>query len=213
MLLIQFLVGLTVLFYLVNPGFKSWMDGVAEWKNGLGLFFPLASGFIAGGFLPEVAKFALRRLKHFDRKWLTDTLYTGFFYGVITLLVFGLYLFLDRWLGPTTNWMILGQKVVIDQLVFSPLISMPVGVAAFGFRDAGYKSSYWKDFFTWKFYRGRVAPALVMCWSFWGPVVTAIYILPENLQIVVSAGCQAAWSLLFVFLVRTNQENICELRY
>ena len=46
----------------------------------------------------------------------------------------------------------------------------------------------------------RYFPLLITCWSFWIPVLLAVYALPLNLQYMLFLFTQAAWSLLLVHI-------------
>ncbi|MDI9638585.1 hypothetical protein QPK87_04655 [Kamptonema cortianum] len=201
MVLIQTACLLVVIgFYIYEP-ITLWLEAFGKFKSEWGLLFVVSSGFLAGGILPEIAKAILGRIKQFNAAWLKSTLYTGAVYALITFLVDRLFITQTILFGETTSWQILLYKVAFDQLVFSPLISIPLAVGLFGWKDAGFKSSYFRSFFTWRHYKNHVMAPLVMCWFFWGPTVSFFYVLPERLHFVVSACCQGAWSLLFVFMV------------
>ena len=206
MLVIQLALVAVVVGYYSVPSVARVLEDWADFKDSLGIVSVVIVGFVAGGLLPELAKLVTGRLGKVDGKWLGDTAYTGVVYSLIALCVWTLYIFLEAWLGPTKSVGVLAAKVGFDQLVFSPLVSMPLAFHMFGWRDAKFKAGYLKNLFDREFYVEHVAPPLVMCWAYWGPVVSCIYLFPERLQFVIAAFCQGAWSLLFVLMVRGSLE-------
>lgn len=203
-LLIQSILVFVVVGYYFAPAVGRFLESVAEFKNQTGIWFALGVGFFSGGVLPELARAATGQVKNLDREFARDTVYTGFVYAVIAVCVWVLYAILESLFGPTTSYLVLAKKVLVDQLIFSPFVSIPVAFHLFGWREVGFKASYFKNVFIWEFYKTNVGPPLVMCWAFWGPTVTCIYLFPINLQFVISAFCQGVWSLIFVLMVRAK---------
>lgn len=196
----------TIAGYFYIPEVHRILVAGADFKDRSGLWLIALSGFIAGGFLPELARALVGTLPKTDRAWLSKTLFTGWVYALLALLVFGLYKFQAAVFGDTGSVREVVFKTLFDQLFFSPLMSIPLAVGLFKWRDAGYRLSGWKSVLTFSGYRKNVVPALVLCWSYWGPITAGLYCLPERIQFVVSAFCQGAWSLLFVFLVGLNMD-------
>lgn len=204
MVAIQVCLLLVLLGFFFVPSVKVFLDQLAVYKDKAGVFSAVIAGFVSGGILPELAKLVSGKLKKTDQAWLRQTIYNGFVYSIISICVYFLYKFLDGVFGPTTNAFILAEKVLFDQLIFSPFLSIPLAFHLFGWRDAGYKPSYAKNLLDRSFYAKHIWPPLVMCWAFWGPAVTCIYIFPERVQFVLSFMCQGAWSLIFVIMVKDS---------
>lgn len=202
MVLIQAVLVAVVVGFFVSPGVGEVLGRLADVKDAWGVWMAVATGFVAGGFVPEGAKALTGRMGRVSGKWLADTLYTGFVYSIVSVGVWILYALMEDWFGPTRGLGELVPKVLLDQLVFSVFFSIPFAYHMFTWRDRGFAGSYWRRVFSWEVYRREVAPGLVMCWAFWGPAVTCIYVFPERLQFVVSMLCQGVWSLVFVLMVR-----------
>lgn len=207
MLLIQLIVLTVVVGYFIFEPIRGGLVGFSSFKDQAGWIFILGSGFVTGGFLPEVAKTLVGRVPTINKEWWGRWSFAGLVYGLTGGLVWGLYKFLDAAFGPTTNAWILIQKVAFDMFVFTPFLSIPFATAMFAWRKAHWNPDALLDGYSPKRYMKNVAPGVVMCWFFWGPVVAMIYTLPERLQFVVSAGCQAAWSILFVFMVENRAKS------
>ncbi len=210
MVAIQICLLLVLLGFFFVPSVTSFLNWLAVYKDQAGVFSAVIAGFVSGGFLPEIAKLVSGKLKKVDSLWFKQTFYNGVVYSIISICVYFLYKFLDGVFGPTTNAFILAEKVLFDQLIFSPFLSIPLAFHLFGWRDAGYKNTYAKNLLNLKFYVKHVWPPLVMCWAFWGPAVTCIYIFPERVQFVLSFMCQGAWSLIFVLMVKDSGLSTAE---
>ncbi|MBX3115364.1 MAG: hypothetical protein KF836_12430 [Fimbriimonadaceae bacterium] len=208
MLLVQIVCVATVIGYFNFQPAYDFLVAASDFKDRTGLLFVLGSGFIAGGLLPEIAKILVGRIPKFDRAWLSLTAYTSCVYMALAALVFYMFKFQVVLFGDSGDFVSVTKKVIFDQFIFSPFVSIPLGVGLFKWRQANFKLSAWKQVTTKAGYKENVFPALVMCWSYWGPIVCGMYWLPERIQFVVSAFCQAAWSLLFVFMVESKKPDL-----
>lgn len=205
MLLVQIICAATIFGYFNYPPVFQFLVAASDFKDRTGILFVLGSGFIAGGILPELAKICVGRIPKFDKKWLSLVVYTACVYMLLAAIVFFMFKLQVVLFGDSSDLATVIKKVLFDQLIFSPLFSIPLGVGLFKWRQANFKLEGWRQVLTVSGYKQNVFPALIMCWSYWGPIVCTMYWLPERIQFVVSAFCQAAWSLLFVFMVESRQ--------
>lgn len=202
MLAIQLCLVMVVAGYFLAPEFAAFLGKLADLKDKGGVFSAILAGFVSGGLVPEIAKSLIGKGKNREPGWVADMLYAGFVYSIISVLVFFLYKLLDGVFGPSTTFGALAGKVLFDMLVFSPFLSIPLAFHLFGFRDEKFSTSYLRNIVDKNYYISHVWPPLVMCWAFWGPAVTCIYLFPERIQFVLAFFCQGAWSLIFVLMVR-----------
>jgi len=203
MLLVQVAMIAVVIGYFHYPPIFNLFTNIADYKDQTGIWFILATGFVAGGLIPEIAKPLVGRIPNINKEWLSLTIYTSTVYMLITLLVYFMFKFQVVLFGDDGTPLMVAKKVIFDQLIFSPLISIPLGVGLFKWRQEKFQLSAWKQVILPENYKRNVFPALIMCWAYWGPITMGMYFLPEKVQFVASAFCQAAWSLLFVFMVQT----------
>lgn len=203
MLLVQIVCIITVIGYFQIQGITNFLDRASEFKDQNLFAFILGSSFIAGALIPEVAKFIVGRKPKYDSEWLKLVLYTGIVYSALGILVYYMFKFQVMLFGDTGDFPTVLKKVLFDQFIFSPFLSIPLGVGLFKWRQAKFHYSAWSQVIKPDLYKANVFPALIMCWSYWGPITSGMYWLPERIQFVVSAFCQAAWSLLFVFMVQS----------
>ena len=90
------------------------------------------------------------------------------------------------------------KKLAIDQLIYSPLFSMPLATLTFLYRDTNFSAEksllklkqgeFWKRFF----------PLYATCIMYFGPVGIAMYSLPLGLTFPVAMAAQAAWGIIVV---------------
>ncbi len=198
---VQAVAALTVIAYYQVPAVQQFSANLARIKLAGGIPFAFAAGAVAGGVLPEIAKILAGKLRKLDRGWLADAATNAIVYGIIGILVDGLYTGQARVFGSGVDLATLVKKNLADMLVFSPIIGIPIPLGLYELRSrlaprwAGDRVKSWSEF-----YRDKYAPSLVMSWGFWIPILFCVYALPPNLQFVFAMFAEAAWSLLFVFV-------------
>ena len=197
MLLIQVAAGFLVWAYYNVLPIQDWARWVGVAKSAGGLPAAFGAGFVAGGIVAEMAKLVTGRAR-FD---LGRSLWVGIVYGVIGILVDLLYGLQAQMFGHGTDLGTLTMKMSFDMLVFTPFLSFPLAGALFAWRKSGYRMSFWRVALRWSFYRDEIAPTMPLGWAYWVPMVYLTYALPLALQFPFSMLAEAAWSVLFVFMV------------
>ncbi|MBL8059575.1 MAG: hypothetical protein JNK63_02535 [Chthonomonas sp.] len=197
MLLIQVAAAFLVWAYHNLANVQDLARAIGESKTKGGLPAAFLAGFIAGAVVAEAAKLVTKRATFNGVR----LLWVGFVYGVVGILIDLLYRFQAHWFGHGTDIGTLTTKMLVDMLIFSPFLSFPFASAMFGWWKAGFKSSFWKRALTWAYYRDEVLPTLPLGWAFWVPMVYLTYSLPLALQFPFSMLAEAAWCVLFVFMV------------
>lgn len=199
-LLIQAMAAALVIAYYQSPALRAIAETPAAWKAHYGFLFSFVGGFVAGGLVAELAKAVTGRIRRFDRTWLGLTVFTGTAYGLTGIQVDVLYWVQSEVFGHGTDWKTLALKTVADMSLFAPFISMPFMISLYEWREGRYSLNnlckVWKS----AFYRTKVLPTLIPCWSFWIPMVLCTYSLPLKLQLPFALLGEAAWSVLFVFI-------------
>ncbi len=180
--------------YYVFPSIPQALAGVSDFKRSAGLPFAAVSTAIAGALLPEIAK----RLTRGRGTPAMDLLFRGLLYGLIGASVDILYRLLSQILGADPSFRVVFEKVLVDQFVYSPLVSIPICTFAFLWRDEGFNSRKTLLAVREGEFLRRYPPVLVTCWGFWGPTIAAVYAMPTNLQFILFLCAEGAWSLLLV---------------
>lgn len=199
-LLIQVVAAALVVAYYQSPALRAIAEEPAAWKARYGFLFSFVGGFVAGGLVAELAKAATGRIERFDRAWLGLTVFVGTAYGLTGIQVDLLFLVQAKIFGHGTDWQTLLCKMVADMGIFAPFISMPFMISLFEWRAGHYSLRNLVQVWRSGFYRTKVLPTLIPCWSFWIPMVLCTYSLPLKLQLPFALLGEAAWSVLFVFI-------------
>jgi len=94
-------------------------------------------------------------------------------------------------------------KSLLDQLVFCPLLAIPLTWAAYAWPETGFNGRRWRARLTapgW--YRHEVLPILIANFGVWAPAVTLIYLLPTPLQLPVQNLVLCFFTLLLAHVAR-----------
>ena len=166
-----------------------------------GVLFSFLAGGFAGGAIPEVAKLFMRRIPRFDRPWLASGAFNAFVYGIVGVQVDMLYQLQGLVFGGGHDPRTLIGKTAGDMGLFTTLLSIPTAVLLYAWKRRGFRFTRWRLAFTRRFYAAEVWPTLVPCWAFWIPVLLCVYAMPPNLQFCFAVFAEAAWSMVFVFMV------------
>ncbi len=179
---------------------RAFADAIAALKADSGIIGVLVTGAVAGGLMPEMAKAFTGRLGRLNASWAGKVAFTALVYSIVALFVDQFYFGLAATVGHGSDPTTVIKKTLIDQLVFSPFLSIPFATAMFDWRAAGFSFSRFAQAFGQNWYRTRVMPGLVLCWLFWPPVLLCGYAMPLSLQFAFSMIIEAAWSIIFVFI-------------
>lgn len=194
-----------VVSYYQAPGVHQSLEAAEEFKRNGGLWVAAVAGMIAGGILPEFAKLASGRLKKFDGDWIRLTAFTTMVYGIIGVQIDLWYRLQTLWFGEGRDWGTLLTKTAVDQIFFAPLVAIPTAVFLFAWRKEGLKPAL--EVGTPSGWMKRVFPAMIPCWALWIPVLFCCYAMPTDLQFFFSMLAEAAWSVIFVFMMTDDQTH------
>lgn len=188
-------IAVAVSYYLV-PGFQAWTIGIAKIKADGGLPFAALSTAFAGALLPELAKRIFAPGKRtFD--W-ADFGFQICLFGFLGVTVDLLYRGLGTLWGNSASVKVVVEKLVFDQIVYSPLISMTVCTLAFLWKDSGFKRTATVSLIHDGTFARRYVGNMIACWLFWIPALSAIYAMPVPLQFCLYLCVEAAWALLLL---------------
>lgn len=204
--LIQLCAVAVVVSYYNSPTFRDWCTIIAKWKVEGGLFFAAWTTAIAGGIFPEIFKSitgrAQRPITDFNR--MKDIVFNFFFFVITGILVTTLYRFQTICFGNENNFSTLVKKVFVDMFVWNPFFGQPFNVFFFLWREKFFNPVAAIHAFTFDVYKKRVLALLFPTWLYWLPMVCCIYSMPEHLQFPLFLCAMAAWSLLFIFIVKST---------
>lgn len=201
LIFIQIAAVLFVIGYYRSTGLQEAAATVAGIKISGGVPFSFLAGGLAGGAIPELAKLLMRRIERFDRAWAAAAGYNALVYGVVGVQVDLFYQLQGFVFGVDNDPRTLIVKTVVDMALFTTVISIPTAVLLYAWKRRGFRFGGWQSAFTRRFYAARVWPTLLPCWAFWIPVLLCVYAMPAELQFCFAVLAEAAWSMVFVFMV------------
>jgi hypothetical protein len=198
-ILIQAAAALLAIAYRMSEPFRAACAVAAAWKRSGGLPFAAATGALAGGILPELAKLAADR----DRAPMSgrggEILFNTAFFAFNGVVIDLLYRGEAVLFGGDARALTVVEKVAFDQFVFNPVWGVLI-VLLFLWRQRRFSLAATLSVLRRGFYRARVVPLLIPSWLFWIPMVSIIYALPVPLQFLLFVPALGAWSLIMVFI-------------
>lgn len=203
-ILIQCVAIVFLMAYTFLPSVRGAATGLGPVRDQIGLAFPFLANVLSGVVLPQVAKL-VTGLPGFRGK--RDALFQFVFFGLMGLLIDVFYRQQAVIFGDRSDIGTIATKVIVDQFVFTPLVSIPLSVVLFAWRDANFDFGRVKRALRPELFPRRYLTILVSCWAFWIPSVSIIYAFPAELQFWIFLFAAAAWSLLLVTMTTTRAES------
>jgi hypothetical protein len=209
-LIIQACVVAVVLAYYFHAPARAWLARMAELKREGGYLFSFASGAVAGGLLPELLKVAAFQRWRVRRENLADMLFGACFWGLMGMMVDGVYRAQAVMFGPQVDFATVLKKTLVDQFAFTPFISIPLTVVVFEWKHQGYSLAGLSRVFGLSFYKQKILPTVVSALGFWLPVVILIYCLPPLLQFPLFTLALTLWVLIITWISLAQKEAAAE---
>ncbi|MDR3691897.1 MAG: hypothetical protein P4L46_21130 [Fimbriimonas sp.] len=206
MLLIQVGAIALVLTYYQSPGLQAWCVGLAGFKERGGLPFAAIAGAIAGGIVPEVAKF-LTNNRAKPQSW-REVACVAAYFACMGLSVDIMYTGMGHLYGMDHHVVTVLKKTATDMGLFCPICAVTTTVLVFTWKDYRFSWPATKAAFRDGGYFDRYIKVLLPNWMIWIPVISAIYSLPVNLQFLTAQLAEAAWSLVVVHISQGENEQV-----
>jgi len=204
-LLLQALMLVFLAAYVSHEGTRQFLKEVADLKDQSGFGFAFFSYVLSAALLPEILKIGFFQNCQIRRQNIYDFLTGAPAWGVMGILVDLFYRGQALWFGTNTDFTTIVLKLVVDQFIFSPLLSVPLSVGYFRWRDSRFSTRALREFFRVTFVTECLLPAQVAGWCIWIPGVCLVYFMPSALQVPIAALIQAFWVLVFTFV---NQRRV-----
>lgn len=199
----------TVLAYFYAPSTREIFDTLAAWKSRWSYAYSSLSAIIAGSVIPELLRIIVFQKGRPSRKNLGNLLFAAAFWGYSGIQVDFFYRMQAVWFGTSADFTTVLKKVLVDQLVYCPVLAAPLTVILYDWRAAGFRLASLPAFFTRDFYLRSILPTLFANWGVWIPIVAALYSLPSLLQIPLFSLALSLWVILFTWMSeqRTSAGN------
>lgn len=191
---------LVVAFYQHAPT-RDALTRPAKWRTEVGFTFAVISTALFGGFLP----FLYLRARTATRarfSWIQGAAITAF-WGYKGLEIDLFYRFLAWFVGEGHDLRTIGTKMVIDQLIYCPLLAVPLTVLVYYWSETGFSAAaVIKSLRAPGWYRRKVLPLLISNLGVWVPAVCIIYALPTPLQLPLQNLVLCFFTLLVAHVVQ-----------
>ncbi|MCW1926508.1 hypothetical protein OKA05_28410 [Luteolibacter arcticus] len=191
------MVVLLVLYYFHPPSHGVFVR-LAETKAAWGFGYSVLAAAVAGALVPELLRIVINQRGRVMQKNFEELLFTVPFWGGMGFVVDVFYRYQAQWFGDEPLASVVIPQVLVDQFLYNPLFAAPVTVWLFAWKNRGYRMT--RDFFTARYYRGHIVPALFATWGVWIPVVTVLYLLPEPVQIPLFSLALSLWAILYAWM-------------
>jgi len=204
-LIVQAMMASLLAAYYLQPQVHAWLSVLAVIKQNGGYLFSMAASALAGGVLPEiliVVAFQAGKARWNNAQNLFFTIPYWAFDG---LLVDMFYRYQATLFGSHVDFHTVFKKVLLDQFIFTPFITTPIGMACYEWRNQNYSFKGLSRVWTFTFYKNRSFPALIACWAVWIPLVSLVYSLPSLLQFPLFSLGLTLWVILFNYINASHQ--------
>jgi len=195
------MVAVVLAYYFYEPA-RAWLAHLAEMKARWGYGFSFIAGAVAGGVMPELLTITVFQRGRVRWENAGNFLFGILYWGSQGAIVDGFYRLQAVMFGAHVDFLTVLKKVLVDQFVFNPLYAAPCGLAAYAWKNQGYRLAGMGRVLTGRFYKERTLPALVATWGVWIPLVSMIYSLPSLLQIPLFSLALTFWVILFAWINR-----------
>lgn len=197
-LLVQAVMVSLLLAYFFHPPTRELLESLAEVKSRWGYAYSALAAVIAGGLVPELLRIFVFQKGKFRRDNVSNFVFAASFWAGIGVLVDAFYRLQVVWWGDEATAAVVIPQVIVDQFVFSPLITAPLTTWLYEWKNRGYRMG--AGFFTLAYYRDHIFPTVVAIWGVWIPIVTVLYLLPESLQIPMYSLALTMWVMLYTWM-------------
>jgi hypothetical protein len=206
-LLLQGIMGVFLSLYLLHDGSREFFRLVGESREELGVVFAMVTYAFSGAFLPE----ALRVFLSQGGKWTWQNIRSiatmAPVWIVMGAVVDVFYTSQNVWFGTQSDFATVATKVLVDQLLYSPLFATPLITAYFRVRAGGFQWAAFQEILRFRFLTETLLPVQLASWMIWFPGVTFVYIMPPPLQLPFAVLVQTFWVLILTTISERNAQS------
>lgn len=192
-------------YYLWAPA-RAWLAHAEVLKREGGYLFSFVAGALAGGLLPEALTVAVFQRWRVRRENLGGLLFGACFWGLMGMLVDGLYRAQAFAFGSGVDFSTVFKKTFVDQALFTPFVSIPLTVVVLEWKRQGFSALGVARALGRGFYRRKVLPAVLSGVVFWLPVVVLVYSLPPLLQFPLFALALTLWVMIITWMSHAHRD-------
>jgi hypothetical protein len=187
-----------VVAYFQSDSVRNACEQIGQVKRHWGVLFATITMPITAGLLPEVLKFVLGMDRSLTGERLKLVLHSMTTYAVAGTVVDLFYTGLAHAFGDEPRVGVVLAKLFIDQLLYTPLIGVPMIALSFTLRHNGYQVGRTVRELSRRWYLKEVMPLLVPTWAYWWPMCSLMYLLPRDLTFPFGATASAAAATIMI---------------
>jgi hypothetical protein len=192
------IVGFIIAYYFYPPT-QGLLMALADFRASGGLVVSFLMTGFAGGLLAEVLRVVTLQKGRWRSKNTTDAAFMFIVIGFGGMAADRFYVLQNQLFGSDPTALTVLKKVLLDQLLYVPLVIAPYMAFVFEWRDAHFSlSTVWRK--RHGLYSRRVIPFLITNWSFWVPMTALIYSMPSLLQVPILVFITAIWGSVLISL-------------
>lgn len=198
-LVIICIASLLVVAYYVFPAVQNALIGLQEVRQSWGIKFSMLTGALGAGAIPGLYLMFVGKARR-DLRGFLDLFFTCLVWATGMILQDYFYTFQDWFWGSAVTFKILISKMLLDQFVFTPFLSIQYLAVGFRLRDMNYDFKLLGQALRNDWAIKVIIPMLVSCWLTWIPGTLVVYSLPLALQIPLMVLIQCFFALEIAFV-------------
>lgn len=195
-LLLQGVMGCVLALYLLHDGTQAFFQLVGESKEELGVVFAIITYTFSGALLPEILRVVLFQRGRITAENIHRFASMAPLWILMSSLVDVFYTAQNVWFGTGNDFATVATKVLVDQLLYSPLIATPIITGYFLLHAGGFQKAAFASVFRPQFLTENLLPVQLASWMIWFPGVTFVYIMPPPLQLPFAVLVHTFWVLI-----------------
>jgi hypothetical protein len=180
--IVLWVVGLGVaLAYYKMDSAKGFFDGVISVKQTHGFLYSFLATGLFGGLIPFLYLLSAGKIK--KGAVVSYGAFFVFYWAFRGVEVDAFYRLQSILFGDGLDWPTITTKVLVDQFVYCIVWSAPLTATCYGWKDAGFSWSRFRQMMTRQAVFFEVGRLLLTTWILWIPATAIIYSLPLALQV------------------------------
>ena len=195
-LLLQGIMACILALYLCHEGSQAFFRLVGESRQELGPVFAMVAYTFSGALLPELMRIFLFQRARVTAENIKSVLTMAPIWIFMGSVVDVFYTMQNHWFSFESGFTTVATKVLVDQLLYSPLFATPMITAYFTLRAGGFRKVVFASVFRCRSFAETLLPVQLASWMIWFPGVTFVYIMPPALQIPFAVLVHTFWVLI-----------------
>jgi hypothetical protein len=179
--------------YYLLPSIRPGFEWFADLKQEYGYGYSAVATAISGGLVPFLYLWTRGSIRQDIGK---NLLFYLVFWAVMGIQVDAFYRLQGLLFGQGASLLVLLPKVAADQVLFTPLWTIPQTTICYAWKNLGFSASALAPHMGRQMFLRDIPGLVVPAWLVWVPAVSIIYCLPPMLQIPMFNIVLCFWSLL-----------------